>query len=197
MNHLFKRWKFLSLIGLVTAAIVAGITLLFPLEYRADAQALITPKNRYGVDPYTVIKSAERVGENLVQVMATDDFLAKVRTEDAYQLDWSRFDSLNERQKRKAWPKMAVGSVVYGTGMLNVSAYNRNADQAKRFAGAVADTIANKAWEYVGADVIIKVVNSPIVTRFPVRPNLLVNAGLGFVVGVLLAGLFVSRKNHG
>ncbi len=193
MSPLLHRWKFLVLIGLIVAIFSAGATFLWPLKYRADAQVLIISKSRYGVDPYTVVKSAERVGENLVEIMKTDDFLAKVRATPGYTLDWSTFDSLNDRQKRKVWPKMAAGSVVYGTGVLNVSAYHQDPVTAKQLVDIVARTVADRAWEYVGGDVILKVVNSPVVTRFPVEPNPLVNAALGFMAGVLLAALIVSK----
>ncbi len=193
MSPLLHRWKFLVLIGLIVAVFSAGVTFFWTLKYRADAQVLIISKSRYGADPYTVVKSAERVGENLVEIMKTDDFLVKVRATPGYTLDWSTFDSLNDRQKRRAWPKMAGGSVVYGTGVLNVSAYHRDPAMARQLASAVAQTVTDKAWEYVGGDVILKVVNSPVVTRFPVEPNPLVNAALGFMVGVLLAALIVSK----
>ena len=194
-HHLKKRWKFIFLIGLFVAALSFGASLLWPLKYRADAQVLIISKTRAGVDPYTVVKSAERVGENLVEVMKTDDFMQKVRAVEGYQLDWSQLDALNERQKRRAWPKMVNGSVVYGTGMVNVSVYHQDSALAKRFAGAVSQALSSQAWEYVGGDVILKVVNSPIATRWPVQPNIPVNAALGFIAGTLLAAFMVTRSH--
>lgn len=193
MVHLFRRWRFIILIGLLVSVVAGGLTFLWPLEYRADAQVLVISKSRYGVDPYTVVKSAERVGENLVEIMKTDDFLTKVRATSGYSLDWSAFDSLNDRQRRRAWPKMVTGSVVYGTGILNVSAYHQNPEAAKQLSGAVATTLSEKAWEYVGGDVILKVVNAPVASRFPVKPNPFVNAVLGFIAGALLALLIVAR----
>lgn len=193
-HNLSKRWKFIFLIGLFVAALSFGTSLLFPLKYRADAQVLIISKTRYGVDPYTVVKSAERVGENLVQVMKTDDFMQKVRGIEGYSPDWSVLDKLNERQRRRAWPKMVSGSVVYGTGVVNVGVYHQNPETAKQFAGAVAQTLSSKAWEYVGGDVIIKVVNSPIATRWPVKPNVPLNTVLGFIGGAFLAALVASRN---
>jgi len=61
-------------------------------------------------------------------------------------------------------------------------------------AAASADALVARGWEYVGGDVTMKVVNNPIATRWPVRPNLVLNALLGFVVGTLLMGLLVVRK---
>ncbi len=178
------------LIGLVSLL----VSLLFPLQYRADAQVFIISKSRYGVDPYTVVKSAERVGENMAQVLKTDDFYQKVITQEGYTLDLKQFEGVPERIKRKRWQKTIQSSVVFGTGVLNVSAYHTDPNQAKAFAGATVDTVVSKGWEYVGGDVTMKVVNNPVVSRFPVRPNVIANTVLGFVVGVLLMGVFVLRR---
>lgn len=194
LKVLASFWKLILFAGIVAALVVCAATLLFPRQYRADAQVLIISQSRYGVDPYTAAKSAERVGENLIQVMKTNDFYQKVITQSGRQLDLSEFDELSERAKRKLWQKTLDASVVYGSSVLNVSIYNTKKEQAKEWAGAVVDTLSSKGWEYVGGDVIIKTVNDPVVTNFKVRPNLLLNAFLGFVVGVLVMGVMVLKK---
>jgi len=187
-------WKLILFAGIVTALVVCAVTVLFPRQYRADAQVLIISQSRYGVDPYTAAKSAERVGENLIQVMKTNDFYQKVIAQSGRQLDLSKFDELSERAKRKLWQKTLDTSVVYGSSVLNVGIYNTNKEQAKEWAGAVVDTLSSKGWEYVGGDVIIKTVNDPVSTNFKVRPNLLLNMFLGLVVGVLGMGVMVLKK---
>ena len=180
-------------LGLILFFLILSFVRVMPLEYRADAQVLIISQSRYGVDPYTAAKSAERVGENLIQVMKTDDFYQKVRAYGS-SLDATNLDKLSERQRRIKWQKTVTASVVYGTGMLNISAYNKNADQAKAWAQAASEALSGKGWEYVGGDVVIKLVNTPVVSRFPVRPNLALNAVLGFVIGALGAGLIILKK---
>ncbi|MFH1947281.1 MAG: Wzz/FepE/Etk N-terminal domain-containing protein [Candidatus Magasanikbacteria bacterium] len=191
---LTKRWRVLVFAGLLVAVLSLIVSILFPLQYRADAQVLIISKSRYGVDPYTVIKSAERVGENISQIVKTNDFFQKVMSQPGYTLDSNTFAKLSERDKRKKWQKTINTSVVYGTGVLNVSAYHENQTQAKQLAGAVADTLVSKGWEYVGGDVTIKVVNDAVVTKWPVRPNLILNTILGFVLGVLVMGILTIKK---
>jgi len=194
LRLLLKRKKIIMLAGIIVAIIAGIITALFPLQYRADAQVLIISQSRYGVDPYTVIRSAERVGENISQVMKTSDFYNKVRELGQAGIDWSQFEGLNDRDKRKKWEKTIEPSVVYGTGVLNVSAYSVDSAEAQALAAAAANTLVSKGWEYVGGDVTIKIVNQPIVTRYPVRPNILINVVLGFIVGILLTSLMVVRK---
>ena len=194
LTRILQGSKILLALGLVTSVLAAGATFLFPLEYRADASVLIISKSRYGVDPYTVVKSSERVGENIVQIIGTDDFYDKVKVQEGYTVDWNVFDNLDARNKRKEWQKHVQGSVVYGTGVLNVSAYSPDPTQAMQLAGAASDTLVSKGWQYVGGDVTLQVVNHPVVSKWPVRPNLVVNAFLGFLVGVLMGALIVVRK---
>jgi uncharacterized protein involved in exopolysaccharide biosynthesis len=198
LSIMVKRFRLILLSSMVGLILGAGITLLFPLEYRADAQVYIISKSRYGVDPYTIIRSAERVGENIAQVMGTNDFYTKVMSDTNYAIDRSYFEdpTITERVKRKRWEKAMKGSVVFGTGTLTVSAYSVSTTQALALAGAAVDTLARRGWEYVGGDVDIKVVNEPVVTRFPVRPNLLVNALLGAIATMLILTLALLRREY-
>ncbi len=191
---LIRRWRLLAFAGFIAALLAVLASLIFPWEYRADAQILIISKSRYGVDPYTAVKSAERVGENLAQVVGTNDFFNKVMSQSGYNLEQSRFTNVAERIKRKRWQKTVEASVVYGTGVLNVSAYHKDKIQAEQLAGAVATTLVSSGWEYVGGDVGFKIVNEPVATRFPARPNLLTNAILGFITGLLLMSVVIIRK---
>jgi len=191
---IYKRWKIIFLFALIFSLASGVVTLFFPLEYRADSQVFLISKSRYGVDPYTVVKSAERVGENIAQVMKTGDFYEKVIAQEGYLIDKTPFENISERELREKWTKTIDASVVYGTGVLNISTYSVDPNQAKQLSAAALAALTNRGWEYVGGDVTIKVVNEPIVTRFPVRPNLLVNMGLGFIIGAGLMIFLVLRK---
>lgn len=191
---LAKRWKAILLLGIVFAVVTDLVSLVFPLEYRAEAQVLIISKSRYGVDPYTSVKSAERVGENLVAIIKTNDFYNKVMSQPNFNIDKALFANVPERTKRKRWMKMIEPSVVYGTGVLNISAYHKDPSQAIQLAGASATALVVSGWEYVGGDVAMKVVNEPVVSRFPVKPNLIFNAVLGLIVGMAIGSVLMVRK---
>lgn len=191
---LFRQWKIIVFIGILFAALAVVATLFFPLEYRADAQVLIISRSSYGVDPYTVSKSAERIGENIAQIIRTNDFYSKVISQPQYSLDISNFQGVSERIKRKRWEKTVNASVVFGTGVLGISTYHTDYDQARQFAGAVIDTIVAYGADYVGSDVTIKIVNQPVVTPYPVRPNLFINGLVGGLFGIMLMSFLVLKK---
>lgn len=190
-----RQWKLILIVGIIVGAASVAASFLFKFEHRADAQVLIISKTRTGVDPYTTVKSAERVGENLAAVMETTDFYDKVKAQTGFTIDWSRFTDLDERKRRRLWAREIAASVTYGTGILNVSVFSPNPSDALQLAGAASRALVEHGWEYVGGDVTIKQVNSPVVTLWPARPNLILNGIVGFAAGALLAGLFaVARK---
>ncbi len=194
LNLLKKRWKIIAIFGLLFAIITTGITFLFPLQYRADAQVFIISQSREGVDPYTTVKSAERIAENLAQILPTDDFYQKVISQDGFGINKDYFGGLTDRERRKLWGKTINGSVVFGTGVFNVSAYHEDPGQARRIVAAAANALVTQGWQYVGGDVIIKVVNQPVTSPFPARPNILLNAVLGLIIGILLSGFFIVKR---
>jgi capsular polysaccharide biosynthesis protein len=198
MYHaLQKHIKLIIVWGIIFAIISAGVSFLFPVQYSADSQVLIISRDRTGVDPYTQAKSAQQIGGNLAQVMKTKDFYDKVMAAASYNFNRAAWQNLDDRQQRKKWAKDVQASMVYGTGIMNIKVYSYNQDEVTNLSSVITQTIASQGWEYLGGDVAIKVVSSPLVSRFPARPNYFLNGGIGFLIGILIAGLWVVRyKRH-
>jgi len=55
--------------------------------------------------------------------------------------------------------------------------------------------LAKEAQNYTGTAITIKEISTPIVSRFPVRPNLLLNALFGAVIGGLGMAVWQRRKD--
>lgn len=191
-STLHRRSRLIVLAGIIGALVAFLLSIAMPLEYRADAQVLLITQARFGTDPYTAARSSERIGENLAQVMTTNDFYEKVIA--GRDLDLSRYTNVPERTKRKRWQKAVNAGVSYGTGVLNISAYDRKPEAAITLAQAVVDTLVANGYEYIGGGVTIRMVNAPVATRFPARPNIPVNTAAGFVVGVVVMSFLVLRK---
>ncbi len=180
-------------IGLLIAIIVS---LFFPLKYSATAGVFVIPRQGFGVDPYTVIKSSERVGENLALAIGTSEFLGRV-LEVEPRIDQTAFPT-EERLRRKYWLKNIESDVTPGTGLLRMTAYSTDPAQAVILAQGVSKTIMEYGIEYVGAQATFKIADEPIASRFPVRPNIPMNGLIGFLFGAILASIFVlfQKKKH-
>lgn len=197
ISLIFKHWKLVFFWGLFFASASVGVSLLFPRQYSADSQILIITRDRYGVDPYTQAKAAERVGENLAQIMKTADFYNKViASEFTFNKDsWKNIST--ERLRRKNWQKDVLANVIYGTSLMKITVYRDTPQEATALSNAVTQTITARGWEYVGGDVVIKVVGEPLSSRWYARPNFTMNGLFGFMVGAFLAALWTVRyKKH-
>ena len=197
MWHLVKKHLKLIIFWGVALALLSGlVSLFFPRQYSATSQVLIISRDRSGVDPYTQVKSAERIGENLAQIMQTTDFYNKVMEAQA-SFDRQKWQNFTNRQRRKQWFKDVQGAMTYGTSLLQTTVYGNTSEDALALASAVNGVLTSRGWEYVGGDIAVKAVNDPLVSRLPARPNFVLNTILGFIIGVLLSCLWVARyKKH-
>jgi capsular polysaccharide biosynthesis protein len=179
--------------GIIGAILAGSISFVFPLQYSATSQVLIISKDRNGVDPYTQSKSAERISENLAEIIKTTDFYNKVMESTAVPFDKDFWKNLTERQQRKSWGRNVQPETVYGTSLLKITTYAETPDEVKNFCNAVTQTITTRGWEYIGGDVVLKQVDNPLVSLFPTRPNLIINVLAGFLVGILLSALWILK----
>ena len=145
---------------------------------------LIIQKQLSQADPYTVIKSSERISDNLAQIIYTTSFFDKVMNA-KFNIDKSVFKS-EESKKRKQWRDMIETRVVRGSGMLVVTVYHVDPKQAEQISRAIAFVLTTEGWQYIGGgDLDVKLVDEPHLSRFPVRPNIPANPLMGLVLGVI------------
>lgn len=196
---LFKeQYKAIVITGLISALLFLLISLLFPLQYRADSQLIVITKGEEGVDAYTAMRSSEKIGESLMNIVETNDFFAKVASNVENDKIKEKFSGVSEQERRETWSDTVDASLNYGTGMLSVSTYDKDPAQAKKLNKKVLEALLNETEEYVGQKVNLKVVNPPLVTKYPVKPNLLINTVIGFVIGLIssFGYLWFKRKQE-
>ena len=196
-HTLEKHAKLIFTWGLVFAVLSAAASLLFPKHYLATSQVLIISRDRAGVDPYTQARSAERIGANLAQVMKTTDFYNKVMSSNALLFDRDQWKNLTDREQRKKWAKDVQASMVYGASLMNVNVYSYSQAEAVNLSNAITQILAAQGWQYLGGDVAIKAISAPLASRWIGRPNFFMNSAIGFLVGILISGLWVLKyKQH-
>lgn len=181
-----KRWSFITVITLVVVLLSLIFSLVQPFKYESEVNILVIQKSSLGIDAYSASKSAERIGRNLGQIVYSSSFLSKVLNS-GYEIDKSYFPA-EEDQKRDFWEKTIATEVPANTTILHVSVFHEDKEQATIIAQAVAYVLDQEVEEYVGiSDVDLKVVDAPLTSTFPVKPNIILNVILGLVVGFFLA----------
>lgn len=196
---ILKRLNVIAAFMLIGGALCLAGSFLQPLKYASTMRLLVVPGNIGTVDPYTAFRSIDRLSDNLSQVVYTTHFFSKVYARNP-ALDQS-FYPLDEQRKRKTWRKAVDISVSRGSGFFSVTAYHRDPSQATGLARGIADVLIADGWEYVGGDLEIKVVDTPLPSRFPARPNIPFNLFIGMIGGAVIGSLYViwheqGRKKH-
>lgn len=185
-----RHWKTIAVSALITMALATGLSFVRPLEYSSTMRLLIIQQSGVNLDPYTAIRSAETIANNLSQVIYTSVFYDKV-TGAGFNIDKSYFDA-NESKRRLQWSRMVSTSVAHESGFLMVTTYHKNKDQASEIARAIAFVLTTEGNSFIGGrDLEIRLVDTPLQSRFPVRPNIPLNAFLGAVIGVVLSSLYL------
>lgn len=194
-NH--KNSVFSLTISLV--AIVIIISLLLPQQYGSTTRLLIIQNQSQSVDSYLAAKAAEKIGKIFSEVVYSSSFFDKVWTS-GYNIgrDWGE----TERARRKLWQQRIDIKMVSQTSLLEITGYSTDRNEAEQLAQAVSAIIISQGTEYYGPtdQVQIKQVDKPITSRYPVKPNLLVNGlealGLGLVLSLLYVYLKPDRKKE-
>ena len=158
-------------------------------EYETRARILIIQR-QITPDAFAASQSADYVANLLHEGVVSDSFYEHVA-----QKNPSLFSGMSSdvTERRKEWTRMVATSVVSGKGVLNVSTYHQNRDTAQQLGTLVIQTLLENGKDYHGAgdSVTLRVLDEPVTSSHPTRPNILLNALAGLVVGFGISFAFV------
>jgi capsular polysaccharide biosynthesis protein len=180
-----------TLVGLVLAI---GFSLVQPLRYSSSVRLLITYTNVTGLDPYTAVKSTERIAQNLSEIVYTSSFFNAVMADSSIDASYFPTDEISKRAK---WRDTVETSVSAGTGVMTVTAYHPNRDQATAIVVRVAQEIANQAPNFFGYSVRVQIIDDPLPSRFFAKPDFIQNAIFGALIGLLASSAWVLGRRRG
>lgn len=190
--RLFVRsWKLILACAAIGAVIALAASLAQTWRYSSTERVLITQTNATGLDPYTAIKSTERIAENLSQIIYTTSFFNAVMAKG--QVTASYFPA-DEIDKRKRWQETIETQVVPNTGVVSITAYHPDRTQAANLAVGVAQELATVTPNYFGYSVRVQIIDDPLPSRFIAKPDFLRNLAIGAILGLLLGSAWVLGR---
>lgn len=174
-------------IFLILATILSVIQ---PFKYGAGSQVLII-QNSVSSDPYTASKSTEYLSNILAKVVYSNSFFENVLSS-GYAVDKSYFGQTVKKQM-KIWNKTVSAKANNDSGIITINVYHTDRAQTDLIARAVIYTLQTKHGLYHGGsgDVSIKVIDDPITSNYPVKPNLILNFSLALVLGLIFSGIYI------
>lgn len=181
------------IIALTAGAFIIGIvfTLLTPRQYSSSVGLLIVQKETLQTDPFLADRSIERFSETIAQVIKTSAFFNDVMNA-GFAID-DTFGNI-EARRREQWKEKIETEVVPKSGLLKITVYDENKNQAEQITQAIAGILSSeKGRNYHGAgeSIMIKTVDTPLTSDLPTKPNPIINLITALVVGLFL-GVFFS-----
>ncbi|NQT49686.1 hypothetical protein HQ571_03255 [Candidatus Kuenenbacteria bacterium] len=192
INHLQivkNDWRKVVAVGLIIFLLSLIFTLIQPFLYRATVSIFVVQKSSFSIDAYSASKSEERFANKLIQVIYSSSFLEKILYS-GFDVDKDYFPA-DELQRRKKWNKTVEANVPGGLSKLEIQIYHPDPGQALQISNAVSYTLTNQKKDFLGIDdVDLKVLDSPLVSKYPVRPNVFLNLFIGIILGIILGIVF-------
>lgn len=191
-STLINFWHSIALFAAIGFFLGVALSFLRPLEYSSTTRLLILQQIG-AVDAYTASRAAERVADDLANIIYTTTFYDKVIAASS-NIDQDYFGD-DEHKLRKKWGRTVDATVARGTGLLEIRVYHPDVEQAELIARAVAAVLVTEGWTFTsGGSISIQQVDEPLNSRWPVRPNIPVNGFTGFFLGGLAGVAYVFLK---
>lgn len=189
-KNIKKRRNTVVGIILISFILVGTATFLQPLKYSVKSRLLIS-QNISGADPYTVSKSNQYLSNLFSQVVYSSSFF-NLTTSAGFNIDTSYFGN-DYKTQMKVWEKTIEARSVGDTGIMEIYIYHPNTYQAQQIAMAVNQALISKSFNYQqgGDQVAISVIDQPLTSSFPVKPNLILNFVAALILGVAASGLWI------
>jgi capsular polysaccharide biosynthesis protein len=191
-----NNWASILITSLAVIVLALVLSLVQPLQYRSRVEFLVIQKQSLTMDAYAASRASEKLASGLATVVRTKSFFDKVLNSN-YGIGRSSFPD-DEKALRKYWQKNITTSVSPETSLLQVNVYQTSKKEANKIASAIAYVLTNESAEYYGGgeSVVIKVVNEPLASNYPVRPNIIMNALSGLIIGLILALAWIIYQEN-
>ncbi len=184
LQQLERSWMRLLWSAVLGAVLAAGVALAFPWKYSSSMRLLVVQANVAGLDPYTALKSTEQIATNVRELVYTSLVANRVLSETP-ELDAASFPQ-DEYRRRKAWQEAVEVGVTPGTGIINLTVYHPDREQARLLVQGVARQVIEKTPNF-GYNAQAQIIDTPLPSRWIARPNLLQAAAYGAIIGLMLA----------
>lgn len=190
VKNIKKRRVLVASIILATFIVMAIVTFVQPLKYSVKSRLLIS-QNMTGSDPYTVSKSNQYLSSLFSQVVYSSSFFNLVDNA-GFNIDNSYF-GYDYKKQMKTWKKTIEARSVGDTGILEIYIYHPNTYQAQQISLAVNQVLISQSSNYQkgGDKVFISVIDQPLTSTYPVKPNIILNVVFALLLGIVAAILYI------
>lgn len=184
-----------SVIGIFVLAffiVGVGLTLVQPLKYSSSLRLLVVQDaGAVAGDPYAIARSNEYLSDVLSKVTYSTSFYSRA-VNAGFNIDKAYFGQTS-KQVAKNWNKTIEVKKINNSGIISVTAYHPDQSQAEKISRAIGYVLItqNQSYHGLGDKISLKLLDEPINSAWPVKPNLPLNAALSLFLGLVFGLVYV------
>ncbi len=186
-----KNWWTIILLGFIGGAVFFIVSAFLAPNYQTDISVLVIEKQFKGKSAdFSTIKSVEYLSETLSKIIFTESFLEELEKSPVK----TKLNLSKERsQRKKEWRKKIKVKKVANTGIIEITVFDQSRKMGEQIAQSIAWVLMHKSIKYHGEGeaVRVKLIDGPIVSLRPTKPNLWLNTLVGLILGLTGATIWV------
>ncbi len=196
LQRIRQNWRTITIIVLGTLVISLVATSFQKPLYKASGRILITQKTNADLDMYKASQSAERLAMLFAKIIKSSSFMKDVLNS-GFPIDSTYFPS-KEKDLREKWAEMVSSRVSTDTSIIEINVYHPEASEAKNIMNAIIYNFSQKGKAYynLGDEVGIVVLDTPLVSERPVKPNILLNIILSLFIGLVISAIVILWRTQ-
>ncbi|MFH0972913.1 MAG: hypothetical protein V1768_02930, partial [Patescibacteria group bacterium] len=169
------------------------ITAIQPFKYGSVSRLLVVQNFPAGTDPYAISKSNEYLSAILAKVVTSNLFYSDIMSA-GFNIDKNYFTQKGEGKKEmKKWEETASARALSDTGIIEIQVFHPNREQLAQISQAINYVLKTKNNIYHGGgnNVDVKVIDKPIISSWPVKPNIFLNFFLALIFSLIIAFSYI------
>jgi capsular polysaccharide biosynthesis protein len=188
--NLIKRKK-QTIMSVILVFLVVAMIVSFaqPLKYSSESRLLVVQNFPEETDPYAISKSNEYLTSILSKVISSNLFYEDIM-DSGFLINRDYFSKNNNTKKEmKNWRKTVYAKPISDSGIIDIKVYHQNKEQLAQIANAINFILKSKHNFYHGAgnNITIKIIDKPIISTWPTKPNVLLNVIVAFIFALILS----------
>lgn len=190
LNLIGSKKQTIAIVIIIFVLIAVAFTFVQPLRYSSISKVLVIQSSAEGVDPYQISKSNEYIASLLTQVISTNSFYIEVINA-GFNIDKSYFPETTDKQA-KLWEKTAKASS-NASGIITIKTYHNNRVQVSQINQAINYILKSRHELYHGfGDLVeIKIIEQPVTSDRPIKPNVFINISVALAFGFLTSLTYI------
>lgn len=185
-----EDWQAISLATIFLTATVFAVSAFLTPQYESTMSVLVIQKQlENNMDAFSTAKSVEYLSGIFSKIIYTDSFIDAVVQS---PLNITRKFSADREERKKEWEKDVKVKKNNDTGILEISVFDPSRKEAEKIVQAIAWNLSTNNGKYHGGGqkIVVNAIDGPITSRNQVRPNVLLNSLLAFLIGIIGSSIF-------